>query len=146
MSLSISATATSVINQPIDKVWSKIRDFTFPGKLLGKFVESCTMENNSSPNEVGATRSMKWKTGEVRKDRLLALDDQYYRIAWELVEGEQVEVSARISTITLKRITDTNSTFISWSADYSADVKGDYVLYEQKAFSECIEEIKKSFQ
>lgn len=146
MSVSISAQASTVINLPIDKVWSRIRDFTFPEKLLSKFIESCQMENNKSSHEVGALRIMKWKTGEVRKDRLLALDDQYYRIAWELEEGEHVEVSAKISQITLKRITDTNSTLISWSADYSADVKGEFVLYEQKSFGECLEEIKKSLQ
>jgi hypothetical protein len=90
---------------------------------------------------------MKWKNGATRKHRLLALDDQFYRATWELVESDHdLEVSSQISTIKLQSVTDKNHTLISWEADYSADVSGDYINNEKKFFSENLQDIKKNLK
>eukprot|EP01080_Neovahlkampfia_damariscottae_P001886 gene1886-1027_t len=142
--MSTQAKASTVVSLPISEVWKAIRDFTFPEKLLKSIIEGCSMENSASPHEVGALRNIKWKTGDERTDRLLCLDDLHYTMIWELVKGEFVESSAKISTITCTRITDTNSTLVSWTTDYASDVSGKTIIYDQNSHAECLEEIKKS--
>lgn len=57
---------------------------------------------------------MKWKTGEVRKHRLLGLSDQFYTMAWELIETDPPsEITGAITTLTLHRITEHEYVFIS---------------------------------
>ena len=42
---------------------------------------------------------MKWKSGESRRDRLIELSDQHYRIVWEIIDSEPIsEVTAAITT------------------------------------------------
>ena len=72
-----------------------------------------------SPFAVGAVRTLKWKTGESRKDRLLELSDQYRRITWELIEADPpTEASAAISSVKLYRITETNHTLVEWYVNF----------------------------
>ena len=103
------------------------------------------MEENASPFTVGAVRSIQWKTGEVRKDRLLELSDQYRKITWELIDSNHpTEASAAITSIRLHRITEQNHTLVEWSCDYAADVSNDYVAFNQKAFLENLTEVRKN--
>jgi carbon monoxide dehydrogenase subunit G len=140
--MSTFARASTVVPAPLQTVWHALRDFTFPAKLI-KDVESVTIDENLPPTTVGAIRTMKWKNGATRKHRLLALDDQFYRVTWELVESDHdLEVSSQISTIKLTSITDTNETVVTWEADFAADVSGDYVINEQKFFAENLKDIK----
>jgi hypothetical protein len=67
-------------------VWKALRDFTFPARLIST-IASSDIEDNLPPTCVGAVRVLKWKTGDVRKQRLLALSDQHYSAVWEIVEG-----------------------------------------------------------
>lgn len=58
---------------------------------------------------------MKWKTGETRKDLLIALSDQYRKITWELIESNpDSETAAAITTVRCYRITETNQTLVEW--------------------------------
>jgi hypothetical protein len=77
------AQASAVFPLPIEKVWGELRDFTFPKKYISS-VEVCVIEDNKSADSVGCVRSMKWKSGESRKDKLLELSDQYRKITWEV--------------------------------------------------------------
>jgi len=82
--MSTQAKASTVISLPISEVWKSLRDFTFPEKLLKTHIESCTMENSSSSHEVGGLRTIKWKSGDIRTDRLLCLDDLHYNVILKL--------------------------------------------------------------
>ncbi len=142
--MSTNATASAVIPLDIEKVWANVRDFTFPGTMLqidlvilgyliklelteklslciilvGKLIstiDACEMQDGANPHTVGGFRSMKWKTGESRVDRLLELSDQYRKITWEMIHAEpQAESSAAITTVRLFRITEVNHTLIQW--------------------------------
>lgn len=76
------------------------------------------MADVSSNTAVGAERIVTWKNGAVRRHRLLEVSDARRTISWELVPGEGDEVvsvvSAAQTTVSLKRITENNTTYISW--------------------------------
>lgn len=138
------AVASAVFPLPIEKVWAELRDFTFPKKYISE-VSSCVIEDAKSPEAVGCVRTMKWKSGGSRKDKLLELSDQYRKITWEMVESDPIaEASASISSLRLYRVTEQNHTLVEWSCDYSADCPKDYVAFNQKAFLENLKEIRKN--
>lgn len=68
------------------KVWKALREFNFPAKLIST-IDSSDIEDNLPPTCVGAIRVLKWKTGEMRKQRLLSLSDQNFTSVWEIIEG-----------------------------------------------------------
>jgi len=129
---------------PVEKVWAELRNFTFPAKLIEP-VESVTLEAGATPTQVGAVRDIKWKTGEKKKQRLLELSDIERKAAWETIESEpEAEVAATITTIHARRITENNSTLLTWESEFSADVSGDVIVWEQKSYQKNLEEIKKA--
>eukprot|EP01129_Flabellula_baltica_P002213 TRINITY_DN12054_c0_g1_i1.p1 TRINITY_DN12054_c0_g1~~TRINITY_DN12054_c0_g1_i1.p1 ORF type:complete len:155 (-),score=41.94 TRINITY_DN12054_c0_g1_i1:36-500(-) len=147
--MSIKAFASTVIQAPLSDVWKEIRDFTFPGKYFSG-VTSVVLEDDARPTEVGAVRTMTWGSADnelegvqTRSHQLLAVDDQYNRIVWELVASDPpAEVSATISTITASRVSDQNATFVTWESYFSADVPNDLVQYEQNAYASNLAELK----
>jgi len=142
--MSTRAVASAVFPHSVEKVWAQLRDFTFPGRLIST-IESCHTEDNKSPDSVGACRVTKWKTGEIRKDRLIALSDQYRHLTWEMVEAyPDTESLAAITTIRLVRVTEENHTLVEWSCDYSADVSNEFVSFNQKAFLQNLKEMRTS--
>jgi len=119
-----------------------VRGFDFPAHLIST-VESAALLDGAHATEVGAFRLLKWKTGETVTQRLIELSDLERRAVWETVASEPIsEVTATITTLQAHRVTETNSTLLAWSAEFSADVKGDFVGYQQKAFAENLAEIK----
>eukprot|EP01115_Flamella_aegyptia_P014822 TRINITY_DN86_c0_g1_i1.p1 TRINITY_DN86_c0_g1~~TRINITY_DN86_c0_g1_i1.p1 ORF type:complete len:146 (+),score=45.14 TRINITY_DN86_c0_g1_i1:299-736(+) len=140
--MSTRAVASAVFPLPIDRVWSHLRDFTFPGKLISTISE-CKIEDNKHPDQIGAVRLMKWKSGESRRDRLIELSDQHYRIVWEMVDSEPVaELTAAITTVRLIRITEGNQTLVEWSSDFSNDIDNKFISFNQKAFHENLVEMR----
>jgi len=101
------------------------------------------MLEDAAPTTVGASRKLKWKSGEVQIQRLLELSDIERRAVWETTHSEpDHEVSAAISTLQAHRITENNSTLLTWSAEFSADVRGDFITFQQKALQDNLAEIK----
>eukprot|EP01132_Coremiostelium_polycephalum_P001226 gene1226-1549_t len=143
--MSTRAFASSIINVDIEQVWKVLREFTFPAKVIST-IDSVVMENNDAPTTVGAVRTLKWKTGEIRKSRLLEVSDLRYTVSWELIESvPETEVTASISTIKLTRISESNHTLVSWEGEFSSDVKNDVIQFEQKSYQLNLQEIKKFF-
>jgi len=118
--------------------------------------------DGARPTEVGALRTLKWSEGETVTQRLLELSDLERRVVWETVAAEpSSEVTAAITTLQAHRITENNGTLLSWyasyflstvpqlndfcelrSAEFSADTKGDFISFQQKAFAANLAEIK----
>ncbi|PRP89573.1 hypothetical protein PROFUN_00837 [Planoprotostelium fungivorum] len=142
--MSTRAVASIVFPLPIESVWTELRDFTFVGKHIST-IDSVKIEDNASPFAVGSVRTLQWKSGEIRKDRLIALNDQYRTLTWEMIESNfPAEASASITTITLYRVTEHNHTLVEWSADFSADVTNDFVVYNQKSFLSNLQDVRKN--
>eukprot|EP01127_Copromyxa_protea_P000321 TRINITY_DN10260_c0_g1_i1.p1 TRINITY_DN10260_c0_g1~~TRINITY_DN10260_c0_g1_i1.p1 ORF type:complete len:149 (-),score=38.02 TRINITY_DN10260_c0_g1_i1:64-510(-) len=140
--------ASAVVNADVEKVWSEIRQFTFPAKLFST-VETVVIEpENLAATAVGAERVVTFKGGEVRRHRLLEVSDLKRTISWELLpNGDEVvsAVSAKITTVSLKRVTENNTTFISWETDFSADVAGQNIKDETQDSALNLKEIQQFF-
>jgi len=127
--------SSDTVAAPVDVVWKFIRDFTFPGKLLSDgVIESCDMVDNAAHTEVGAIRVVKWKSGEMQKHQLMALDDHKRYACWEIYHSTvPIEASAAVSSISARGVTSCKHTFIEWTTEFSSDVSGDLVSFTQKA-------------
>uniref|UniRef100_A0A6B2LPU6 Bet v I/Major latex protein domain-containing protein n=1 Tax=Arcella intermedia TaxID=1963864 RepID=A0A6B2LPU6_9EUKA len=145
--MSTRAFASAIIPAPIDQVWAVLRDFTSPAKLF-KTVESVKMEGDAASTQVGAVRVVKFANVEVvKRQQLLELSDLHYRIVWETSPTESVsEVAAHITTVQLYRVTENNSTYVSWAADFSSDAIGKFVVQEQADYAANLADVKAFFQ
>jgi len=140
--MSTTARASVIVPVPVEKVWAAVRVFDFPSRLIST-VASAELEDGARPTEVGAVRTLKWADGSSLTQRLLELSDIERRAVWENIHSEPIsEVSATITTLQAHRVTESNSTLLTWSAEFSADTKGDFVQFQQKAFAENLQEIK----
>ncbi len=133
------------------------RDFTFPRHL--KTVDRVEMEGDANPATVGSVRVLHFRDDAgFKKQRLIELSDQYFRIAWELEEActsplscctvltlflvPPSEVMGSISSISLIRITEHNQTLVQWESNFSSDVKPDLIRFEQAGFLSNLQELR----
>lgn len=138
--------ASAVFGLNTDEVWSVLRDFTFPASSF-EGVESCEMVGGVSPFSVGAVRHVRWCSGEEQRHRLLLLSDMHRTISWEVVwSNHPTEFSACISTLTCRRITESNSTLISWESDFSADAAPEVITFYTQAHQQNLSDLRMYLQ
>jgi len=142
--MSTRACASIVIPLPIDEVWTALRSFTFPQKLISG-VESCVMENGATPHTLGGLRTTKWKESGERKHILIGHSDIDHSMTWELIESNPpAETLAHISGLKCRRITETNSTLVEWHGEFSSGTQHDFVTYEKQAYHRNLNDIRTS--
>ncbi len=104
-----------VIDAPIEKVWSVMRDFNdMPSYHSG--IKASIIEGDCPSDQVGCVRRLTLGAGFVR-ERLLCLDDCNYVFTYEIIEGT-LPVRGYVAGVRLHRITDGNRTFGEWWADF----------------------------
>jgi len=108
------------------------------------------MEDGASCTQVGAVRIVAWKNGAERKHRLLEVSDARRTISWELIPSGQDDVVSAVTaqqvTVSLKRVTQDNSTFVSWETDFSADVAGQHIKDEQEDLASNLKDLQAFFK
>lgn len=141
--MSTSTTASIIVPLPIERVWIALRDFTGIFKHVKAIVE-CKLEEGKD-QQVGAVRTMKWEGGEIRKHRLIEHSDVFHHITWELVESDPpTETLGHISRIQCLRVSETNSTFVEWSGEFSSGTPIDFIQFEQRAYHKNLADIRES--
>jgi glutathione S-transferase len=141
--MSTRAVASAVISLPIDRVWHVLRDFCAIKKLVHGII-SCELEDGK-PQTVGVVRTMKWEGGEIRRHRLIEHSDIFHKITWELIESDPpTETLGQISRVHCIRVTETNSTYVEWSGEFSSGTPIDFVLFEQRAYHRNLADIRLS--
>jgi len=134
--------ASVVIPLPLATVWNAVRDFTSPAKYAST-VAQCHMLDKAHSSQVGGARLISWKSGETKMQRLLELSDQYYRLAFETIStNHPAESTAEIFTIRLRRVGETNGTYVSYEVEYAADVSRDLIAYTNKALLGTLQELR----
>jgi len=96
---------SSVIDAPVETVWTAIRDFGglaswHPGMFASlvwenEFVSKrnklvfggSEIENGQPDNQIGVIRKLTAKDGAVVRERLLALDDQNHFVTYTILES-----------------------------------------------------------
>jgi len=107
---------STVIDAPLDEVWTVIRDFNgLPKWLPG--IKGSEIKGNGPADAIGAVRVMDIGTpGREVQEKLLALDDDAHFCTYSVVAGP-LPVESLVATIRLCPITDTDRTFGEWTAE-----------------------------
>lgn len=106
---------SDVIDAPIEKVWSVMRDFNDMPSYHPAIRQSI-IEGEGPSDRVGCVRRLTLVEGFVR-ERLLSMDDSNYSFAYEIVEGT-LPVRGYVAGVRLHRVTHGNRTFAEWWADF----------------------------
>eukprot|EP00798_Chlamydomonas_sp_ICE-L_P023644 gene23644-9173_t len=106
-----------VIFAPVDKVWEMLRSANM------SWLDSvASVDVTGGDAEVGSLRKVSYKDGTVQTLKVVELSDLRYTITLDMIESEPaVSVMSKVQTLTLKRVTHDNTTFIEWFSDFSND-------------------------
>ena len=114
---------SSVINAPIEDVWTKIRDFNALPDWPPAFVDS-HIENNEVSDKVGCVRSFNLKNGGNIRERLLSLSDLEHLCTYTILESP-LPIENYVATLQLLPVTDGNRTCIIWTAEFKCSPEGE---------------------
>jgi len=139
--MSTRATASAIFPVPIEDVWKVVRDFSAVPRHFAGVSDVAIIDG--TPTTIGATRVIKWKTGEEVRQQLVELSELTRTITWETVQANfENDASSVTSTIRLHRITETKGTLVEWSAEYSADASPSFLAFEKRSFEDNLIEIR----
>jgi hypothetical protein len=106
---------SDVIDAPIEKVWSVMRDYNdMPSYHPG--IKKSIIEGAGASDQVGCVRRLTLADGFVR-ERLLCLDDKNYVFTYEIIESS-LPVRDYVAGVRLHRVTEGHRTFAEWWADF----------------------------
>lgn len=107
-----------VINAPAGAVRQVVRNFNALPDWT-PFVADSRIEQNMQPDQVGCIRNFRLKDGVLIRERLLALPDYDMSCTYAILESP-MGVENYIAALSLTPVTDGNTTFAEWTADFDA--------------------------
>ncbi|ORZ21786.1 hypothetical protein BCR41DRAFT_385228 [Lobosporangium transversale] len=108
-----------VIDAPIDIVWPFVRSVELSFWRAVKSVEV-----KGSASEVGSTRKISFHDGAVQEVKIVELSDLTHSVSYDFIEAEPaVDFMSALHTISLRKVTANNATFVEWSAEFSSDAQ-----------------------
>lgn len=107
---------STVLNAPIDRVWSGIRDF---GKLdkWHPLIVDCEIEDGLTGDQIGCVRRFHLEDGSEFREKLLALSDFKCTFSYSIVDSP-LPLTDYVATVKLIRVTDGERCFVSWSSGF----------------------------
>lgn len=130
------ALASTIIDAPIEAVWARLRDFNAM-PVWNPGVTHSAIEDGRDADSVGCIRAFTLADGTHVRERLLALDDSRYRLAYNF-ETPAFPVENYLAELQLNPVTNGNKTFVRWCAtfDEAEGDKGKYAtLISQAVFA-----------
>ena len=107
------AYASSIVDAPVEAVWSVVRDFNgLPNWVPG--VASSSIEDGRDPDTVGCVRQIGVEGGGRCSERLIALDDSRYIVSYSFVQ-QLFPIRDHLATIELIPVTSGERTFVQWT-------------------------------
>jgi hypothetical protein len=110
--------ASVVIPAPVSAVWAVVRDFNALPKWT-PFVAESRIEHNAPADQIGCIRNFRLKDGGRIRERLLALSDYDMSFIYSILESP-MGVENYVATLRLIPVTDNDSTFAEWTAEFDA--------------------------
>ena len=108
---------STVIDAPIERVWSVLRDFNSHDQWHD-VVANSRIEGAERSDQVGCIRSFTLKDGNRIREQLLSLDDSQHKSTYCIVEAT-VPLQRYVAAVTLKPVTDGNRTFWHWESTFA---------------------------
>lgn len=110
------AHASTVIDAPVERVWDVVRDFGALPRWHPGIVAS-EIEDGLAADVVGSVRRLRLADGRPVRERLRALSDRDWRLAYDFVEPA-FPVENFLATFELVPVTSGNRTFACWEASF----------------------------
>src|SRR5687768_15582777 len=107
---------SSVIDAPIERVWSVLRDFN-SHSAWHPAVGDSRIERDESSDQVGCVRNFFLKDGNHIREQLLALSDRDYVSTYCILDAT-LPMKNYVATVQLKRVTDGERTFWHWESTF----------------------------
>jgi len=107
---------SAVIDAPIERVWSVLRDFN-SHSAWHPAVGPSTIENDEAPEQVSCVRAFTLKDGNVIREQLLALSDRDHVSTYCILDAT-LPMRNYVATVQLKRVTDGDRTFWHWESTF----------------------------
>lgn len=122
---------STIIDAPIERVWSVLRDFNSHDQWH-EAVAASRIEGGERSDQTGCVRDFRLKDGNLIREQLLALDDRHFRSTYCIVEAT-VPLQRYVATVTLKPVTDGRRTFWHWESSFATPPGMELVLRDMVA-------------
>ena len=123
-------TESTILPVSIDQAWDKFRNFRWDQLAPGK-VKSVAW-TDGAPARVGSTARLQYEGGVTWVVRLTEVSERHHTVAYELLEADPpVRVTSLQAELKLLRVSDDNTTFLSWTTEFSNDVCAE-IIQDQK--------------
>lgn len=113
-----NVTISSVIDAPVEKVWTLIRDFNGLPNWHPRMVTS-RIEDGKDAGEIGCVRNFQLASGPTIREKLLAFSDDQFLVSYSILETPQ-PITNHKATLQLRRVTDGDRTYAEWTASFDA--------------------------
>lgn len=120
---------SSIINAPAQEIWRVIRNFNGLPDWT-PFVAESRIEQNMPPDQVGCIRNFTLRNGSRIRERLLALSDYDLSCTYSILESD-MGVENYIATLSLTPVTESNTTFAEWTAEFDCAEGREQALIQQ---------------
>jgi hypothetical protein len=143
----IKVYTSTVVNASADAVWAVVRDFNGLPKWT-PFVADSRIEAGLPADKVGCIRNFRLKDGGVIREQLLTLSDYDFQCTYSILESP-MGVENYVATLKLTPITDGNTTFAEWSAEFDPPTGKERELAEnigQGVFQTAFNQLKSMFR
>ncbi len=114
---------STVVNAPIDKVWSALRDFHDMGWAEG-VITSLDKVGDLGGTDVGAKRVLNGAFHET----LMSLDDEGCKLTYSIDDGPDAvskeNVQGYVGCVRAYPVTDANRTFVIWTSRWKSGGEG----------------------
>src|SRR5262245_8743014 len=114
----IRVTRSAIIDAPIDRVWTVLRDFNSHTAWHPVVAESA-IEGGERSDQVGCVRRFTLRDGHRIREQLLALSDRDHISTYCILDAS-VPLHRYVATLQLKRVTDGERTFWHWQSTFDA--------------------------
>lgn len=133
---------SSVIDFPVQKVWTYIRDFNelpkwFPGLTDSK------IEGGMRSDQVGCVRDFGLQAGGRVREQLLAVSDHDHTFTYKMLEGP-ISVTNYLAHVRLLPVTDGDKTFAEYKVEFDCapGQEKDLIAFLSNFFSSAFEHLK----
>ena len=114
----IKVSKSTIIDAPIETVWSVLRDFN-SHTAWHPIVAQSQIEGGEASDRVGCVRSFHLQDGARVREQLLSLSDREHRFTYCILEAD-VPLERYVATVRLKPVTDRRRTFWHWQSTFRA--------------------------
>ena len=113
----VRITRSTVIDAPIEAVWTVLRDFNSHADWHPAIAES-RIEDGAPADQIGCVRAFRLHDGTALREQLLALSDRDHRLTYCILESD-VGLHRYVAQLSLRPVTDGRRTFWHWQSTFA---------------------------